>query len=272
MIDPLDVPLRNDPQPTFSGKFERFMLGLQQMVFDLNAAGSAYALSINTTSTTSETIGTGNKTFTVQAGLGHVVGMPVRYAFDDTNYMDGVIVSYDSGTGVEVVNFTAIVGSGTHASWSVSLGSTGDFVSKAGGAFLGAVTGIINPYDFATWDGSAKFVTEGAQQSINNTVIQVQQLSTTMLGGTEQSWQDVLASRAVDTVYTNNTGRPILVSVSTTANATGAACQLTVDSVIVASQVISSSTSSRLNVQAIVPDGSTYEYTSRSPSYWAELR
>lgn len=90
--------------------------------------------------------------------------------------------------------------------------------------------------------------------------------------GVGQTWQDMLASRAADTDYTNSTGRTIMVSVSTTSNATGAECKLIVDGVDVARAAVSSGVSSALNVTTLVPPGSVYRYTSRSPSIWAELR
>lgn len=152
--------LRSEPQEQFSAKFEQFMIDFATIVDEINAASSAYALSVNSTSSTSETIGTGSKTFTIGTGLGHVVGMAVRYAFDDTNYMDGVVVSYNASTGEEVVNFSSSNGSGTYAAWSVSLGSTGDFVSKAGGSFTGDVSVPADPYDQASWDGNNEVPTK----------------------------------------------------------------------------------------------------------------
>lgn len=70
-------------------------------------------------STTSMTIGTGSKSFTVQTGLNFTVGQTVKVGYDGTKYMTGTVTSYNSGTGAMVVNVTSVVGSGTHPTWSV---------------------------------------------------------------------------------------------------------------------------------------------------------
>jgi hypothetical protein len=73
-----------------------------------------------TTSTTSESIGTGSKTFTVDSGLALSIGQVVIIAYDASNKMEGTVTSY-SGTTL-VVNVTSITGSGgPYTSWAISL-------------------------------------------------------------------------------------------------------------------------------------------------------
>ena len=69
------------------------------------------------TSTTSNTIGTGTKTFTIQTGLGIDNAEYGRFT-SGSNYMYGSITSYNSSTGVIVLNITATSGSGTFTSWN----------------------------------------------------------------------------------------------------------------------------------------------------------
>ncbi len=84
-----------------------------------------------TTSSTSESIGTGSKTFTVDSGLALATGQTVIVAYDSSNKMEGTVTSY-SGTTL-IVNITSIIGSGgPYTSWTISLsgapgpaGSTG---------------------------------------------------------------------------------------------------------------------------------------------------
>lgn len=73
------------------------------------------------TSTTSLTVGTGSKTFDTQAGLALAVGNTVLVAStaNSANYMQGAITAY-SGTSM-TVNVTSTGGSGTVASWNVTL-------------------------------------------------------------------------------------------------------------------------------------------------------
>ena len=86
------------------------------------------------TSTTSNTIGTGTKTYTVAAGLDLVVGQRVRFADaanPATNWLEGAITAYSSTTMSVSSDNTA--GSGTITNWSFGLigsrgqkGDTGD--------------------------------------------------------------------------------------------------------------------------------------------------
>jgi len=80
---------------------------------------------LNGSSVTSLTIGKGSKSLTIEVEKSFSPGQPVRVYKDSANYMDGVVTSYDSVTGVMVVNVTSVLGSGTYATWSVGLiGST----------------------------------------------------------------------------------------------------------------------------------------------------
>lgn len=79
------------------------------------------------TSTTSNSIGTGTKTFTVADGLDLVIGQRVRFADaadPATNWLEGVITAYSSTSLSVLSDLTA--GSGTKTSWSLGLtGSRG---------------------------------------------------------------------------------------------------------------------------------------------------
>lgn len=89
--------------------------------------------------------------------------------------------------------------------------------------------------------------------------------------GIGQTWQDVTSSRSVGVTYTNSTGRPIQLAISI--NPTTATGTLVVDSVTVAEYVNNpDSQSSRNNLFAIVPNGSTYRISQGSLSNWSELR
>jgi hypothetical protein len=120
-------PLRSEglSDSEYSTGVEASLSAIPQFIDDLNAVGSAYALATNGTSTSSVAIGTGAKSFTTQASLGYLVGMTLRLAFDSTNYMTGDVTSYNSGTGALVMNITSVVGSGTRASWVITMAAVG---------------------------------------------------------------------------------------------------------------------------------------------------
>jgi hypothetical protein len=81
----------------------------------INAPGTAG------TSTTSLLIQLGSRVFTTQTGKSFVAGQIVLCAATTGNYMLGQISSYTSGTGALDVFITTLVGSGTFASWTISV-------------------------------------------------------------------------------------------------------------------------------------------------------
>lgn len=91
----------------------------------------------STYSTTSMTIGTGNKTFTVEQGLAYVTGQRVVISDsgDFANRMEGYVTVYNTVTGQITVSVDLDEGSGTHASWQVSLqAGTVPAINTYGGA------------------------------------------------------------------------------------------------------------------------------------------
>ncbi|PKN71189.1 MAG: hypothetical protein CVU54_01850 [Deltaproteobacteria bacterium HGW-Deltaproteobacteria-12] len=115
------APSRSNPS-TFSALADAFIAALSTFVSEVNATAAAMDLNDTTsTSTTSLAIGTGSKSLTVDASKSYQVGMSVKIAHDSSNWMFGEVTSYNSGTGALVVNVTLIAGSGTEASWTVTL-------------------------------------------------------------------------------------------------------------------------------------------------------
>lgn len=75
------------------------------------------------TSTTELTIATGDQSFTTQAGLAYLAGARARItsAAHITNYMEGLVASYDSTTGAMVLTVDVVGGSGTLDDWNLNL-------------------------------------------------------------------------------------------------------------------------------------------------------
>lgn len=131
-------PSRSDQPADFISKADAFIASLPQFVTELNSLGTAYNLATSTTSTTSNTIGTGSKTFTVTSGLGFLVGMAVSVANSSSNYMFGIVTSY-SGTSL-VINITSVGGSGTFTSWTIALAASSSGASLGANTFAGSQT------------------------------------------------------------------------------------------------------------------------------------
>lgn len=94
----------------------------------------------NSISTTSLTIGTGVKTLAIEPGKELVGGQTVSIA--DTaspavNYMIGILLSYDSTTGLAQVDVTSFGGSGTKTSWIIGLSNPAG-VTLGSNTFTGA--------------------------------------------------------------------------------------------------------------------------------------
>ena len=106
----------------FVAALSTFRSQINTLATELNALAVAMDLNDTTSSsTTSLTIGTGAQSLTVDASKSYQVGMSVKIAHDSTNWMHGEVTSYNAGTGALVVNVTAIFGSGTEASWTITL-------------------------------------------------------------------------------------------------------------------------------------------------------
>lgn len=96
------------------------------------------------------------------------------------------------------------------------------------------------------------------------------QLTDMLYIGVGQTWQDVTASRAGDTVYTNSTGKPIMVVVSMFDGVSNPV-------MLVNGVTVAQGSNTRTPHTVIVPNGSTYEATriaggSVTIDRWAELR
>ena len=95
-----------------------------------------------------------------------------------------------------------------------------------------------------------------------------------MLGGTGQTWQNVSASRASNTTYTNTSGKPIYVAVAMTSSASTQPIFAVAGGITFYGN--STTTAGTISsIEFIVPVGGTYlvNITSFSAiSSWAELR
>ena len=100
-----------------------------------------------TTSTTSNTIGNGNKTFTIGTGLSYTPTQNITISYDASKHMHGEVLTYNSGSGVLTVDVNHHTGSGTYASWVVNVGG----VTPATSVTWGSITGTLGSQtDLAT--------------------------------------------------------------------------------------------------------------------------
>ena len=89
--------------------------------------------------------------------------------------------------------------------------------------------------------------------------------------GVGQTWQDVAASRAINTTYTNSTGKPIFIAIGKTTQSSD--MRLNVNGIQVGYASGTNQDSQSKTLYAIVPAGATYGTVGSSGFvFWSELR
>ena len=135
----------------------------------------------------------------------------------------------------------------------------------------GTIAGIINEAGLFN-NTLTSTATNQALTAAQGKVLQDNKLNTTSAFGIGQTYQDVSASRTASTVYTNSTGKPILVCFSIVST-NGATVTAYVGSVQVARIVNNSQYLNLSTMSFVVPAGGTYYISGNvSGSNWVELR
>jgi hypothetical protein len=93
-----------------------------------------------TTSTTSNTVSNGNKTFTIGTGLSYTPTQNITISYNASNHMHGEVLTYSTSTGVLTVNVNNHTGSGTYTAWVVNVGGVTPATSVAWGAITGTLS------------------------------------------------------------------------------------------------------------------------------------
>lgn len=153
------VPNLTQSQPEFDENTQGILDYIAGLAPQLNEWVGAYVQDTTSASTTSNTIGTGGKTFTVEAGKGYKVNMTLRASATSGNFMDGVVTSY-SGTSL-TINFTTFTGSGTFSDWNIFLTISGG-ATLASNTFTGDQFVPDEAYDASGWNGDLSVPTKNA--------------------------------------------------------------------------------------------------------------
>ena len=122
------APQRGDSKEVFDGKADAWTAALVRFSAQCDAVAIAMSNNAtNSTSVTSNTIGTGAKTFTVQTNKSYLPGQTVRAAAttSPTVWMQGDVTGYDTSTGLLSIVMNATQGAGTFTSWTLSLSAPG---------------------------------------------------------------------------------------------------------------------------------------------------
>ena len=149
----------------------------EYQVLKVNADGSLSGAGGDrylTSSTSSLTINNGAKTLTVGTGLAYTPTQDITIVFNAGNHMHCSVTSYNSGTGVLVVDANSHTGSGTYAVWTVNVGGIGAGAIPSGGTTGQVLAKVSNAdYDDA-WvtPTAATTTTAGTVPGIGGTVLE----------------------------------------------------------------------------------------------------
>lgn len=92
-----------------------------------------------TSSTTSNSVSNGNKTFTIGTGLSYTPTQNITISYDSSHHMHGEVLTYNSSTGLLTVDINNHTGTGTYAVWTVNVGGVTPATSVAWGAITGTL-------------------------------------------------------------------------------------------------------------------------------------
>lgn len=189
-----------------------------------------------TTSTTSNTVSNGVKTFIVGTGLSYTSQQDVVISFNATNHMHCRVTSYNSANGTLVVDALSHTGAGTYTSWVINVGGTVPSASVA----WGSITGVLgNQADLAsalnaksnlsgaTFTGKVNFTPVGGASGLNVGIGGTSAASTSngdlwiSTGGTNLNFRDGTGSWRilVNTSNTNTFSAPQIIDTTNTAAA-----------------------------------------------------
>lgn len=232
------APTVSDDSQTFNTRAFALVAALSTLVSQVNAWAAAVPSNISgtdfaATSTTSLTIGTGSKSLTVETGKQFQIGQPVRIAYTTTptNFMDGQVTAYSTGTGALTVNVTSVGGAGTQALWTISLipGGAGDLVTLAGTQTLTnktltapTITSITNGGTVTIPSGTVTLATLAGTETLTNKTLN---LTSNTLSGTTAQFNAALsdgdfATLAGSETFTNKTLTSPTINGGTIASAT----------------------------------------------------
>lgn len=209
--------------------------------------------------------GTGLGEFTGNGILVYEGGDSLRLSYANTNYGGTGLTSFEQDGALYAVNTTTLV-SGT---LPVVSGGTGANTLANNALVVGR--GVDPVYTISPGAANNILMSDGTRWN-SNTISDISG-RLEFLGGA-QAWSNVTATRSVNTEYTNDTGKPIMVSVIAFSSSSGTKLAMNVGSVNISNTSIATQTQT---ISTVVPSGDTYMiYTTNTSTTivnsWAELR
>jgi hypothetical protein len=167
-----------------------------------------------TTTTNTLTLQTGViLTFTVETGLAYTPAQDVIVSYNASNHMHGILVSYNSGTGLMQVDMITQTGSGTYSSWTVNLNGAagGDGSSGTSGSAGTSGAGTSGTSGVAGTSGSAGTSGASGTNGSSGTAGITGTAGTSGVSGVAGLSYGSFYDTATQTINTVSTGQPVLV-------------------------------------------------------------
>jgi hypothetical protein len=158
-----------------------------------------------TSSTTSNTVSNGNKTFTIGTGLSYTPTQNITISYDASNHMHGEVLTYNSGTGVLTVDINNHTGSGTYTSWVVNVGGVTPATSVAWGAITGTLssqTDLQSALDLKLFASTASFTYAALTGATFTGSVSLSSLGVTFFDATTQTTAGLSPATAASTYQT----------------------------------------------------------------------
>lgn len=195
-----------------------------------------------------------------------------------TSFMQSLLSSADAAAARTTLDVPSKNGAGaTGTSWGIGITGNAATATTAAnvtrsvtGAGLASGGGALTADRAITVPKASQAQAEaGVDDATAMTPLRTRQAIATTAIGVGQTWQDLTASRSAGVTYTNSTGRPIAVAI-TTSN-TNATTSFFVDTVQVGATTHVNGYSNSNQIYAEIPSGSSYNLVG-ARTKWAELR
>jgi hypothetical protein len=138
------------------------------------------------------------------------------------------------------------------------------------------VTGVwtVHAFGAVVNPGSVDAAQLASDLAVLNAAVQTLQGQIIHAFGVGQSFQEVTISRALATVYTNSTGRPITVCIQTSSATSSAYLILFINEIPASIATYTLGTTTGLSITAVIPAGATYRASGVSTTLvtWRENR
>ena len=249
--------LNNVNEAVYNGNFQATTISPVNLICNGSVSGTGFNGLVNSALGSPAAIGNG----TPNTGAFTTLSTTGLATLNSINITNGVTSRNVDGAGYSYRLYPSASGTQSIIQW-VNLAGSVQWTSLVG---ANGILACSTPFSASSFSGAGTDLT-GTATSLSAGI------------GVNQTYQNLTASRALDTTYTNSTGKPIYVNVTCSNNTTNAAANAIVNGISFGSYWVHNGSTVWLgNTGFIVPNGATYSFSSGtsgagSLNNWTELR